>query len=175
MGTRCCLQSTAGALWRRTIADFCCFEMPGLDPKYHNSPEIPPVMLDVFPSIQPDLCSSEPWLILHKVSPCPLRCTGALSVTTGAAGRPAEAPSRGVCQYGARFQSLRRWPGTGTPGTRLERLLLPPPPFRRPVCADWGAGAVAVARGVYAQLHHARAGSGGHQECCGTGGTPSRC
>lgn len=46
--------------------------MPGLDPKYHNSKEIPPVMLDILPAIERDLCSEHPWLILHKVCCHPL-------------------------------------------------------------------------------------------------------
>lgn len=48
---------------RRTIADFCCFDMPVALP---NGTQ-PPVSVSLYPYVEQDLCSNQPWLILHKV------------------------------------------------------------------------------------------------------------
>ncbi len=45
---------------RRTIADFCCFAMPAANITTGA------VSLDIFPHIERDLCSAQPWLVLHK-------------------------------------------------------------------------------------------------------------
>lgn len=50
----------------RTIADFCCFDMPVALP---NGTQ-PPVSMAIYPYVERDLCSSQPWLILHKVGVC---------------------------------------------------------------------------------------------------------
>ena len=45
----------------RTIADFCCFAMAAANVSGGA------VSLDIFPHIERDLCSAQPWLVLHKV------------------------------------------------------------------------------------------------------------
>ena len=59
VGSVCSIARRLGVS-RRTIADFCCFPMPAANATGGA------VSLELFPHIERDLCSAQPWLVLHK-------------------------------------------------------------------------------------------------------------